>query len=161
MRKTLVMPLPPISVWGTLLGTKAFIAKTKVSSNVRYGTHLAAAKIDDMHQGLKAKSAKRKEKKEMKKDETIKNDYSNVKESQQENVSTEETKEKDVENSVEIIIDVEPEDLKDVSEEVTPDVEVGEGNTMDFSSYIVPEDEELKQVTPEDLEEAIKAASNV
>lgn len=55
--------IPPVCVWGTLLDTKLFQAATKIESDVNYGLHLAASKIDKLSSDSKKSKEERKEEK--------------------------------------------------------------------------------------------------
>lgn len=61
--------IPPVCIWGTLLKTKAGIAASTVESNISYGSHLAAVKVDKVQTEMKTKMEESKVKREEKKAE--------------------------------------------------------------------------------------------
>lgn len=106
--------IPPVCIWGTLLSTKASIAASTIESNISYGSHLAAVKVDKVQtevknkmEDCKVKHEEKKAEKEAKKKEkeAAKNAEKKEAENKVETTYKEEVKDETPEQRVEVVID--------------------------------------------------------
>lgn len=150
--------IPPVSVWGTLLETKATIAKNKIQSEVNYGLHLAAAKSDELKKGMKSSSEEKKQKKEEKKQK--KQTSANTEENGEVvDVEFTEVPKEDSTEEKETSSEVEPTEEKETKSSIlNQDEDLTQGVTYgpDFSEFIEDEEPEEKPVTQADLDAALK-----
>lgn len=139
MSRTSIPVLPPVSVWGTLLGAKLYIAGTSLRVNTKCAVCDAEAAVSKCVKDVKEKIKTKKAETEVK-----------------EESNTEENKETEVKE------ETKPEEAPEA--ELDPEKEV----TLNFSNaekaviYDNPEDEEVEErpVTQEDLD-AIMAKTNL